>query len=75
MTSASLERHIKARTVDLGQSIAHRKKIYLDSNFWIKIREAYLGTNTDSDIHELLNLLRKGVACGNLICPMSKSIF
>lgn len=75
MISPSLERHITARTVDLGQSIVHRKKIYLDLNFWIKIRDAALGTNTDSNIHEFLNLLRKGVACGNLICPLSKSIF
>lgn len=71
----SIERHSRARQIELGQSIASRRKIYLDARFWIILRDAALGVRTDPVARKLLHHLRRGVAAGRLVCPVSASMF
>lgn len=71
----SIERHSRARQIELGQSIASRRKIYLDARFWIIARDAALGVRTDPAARKLLHHLRRGVAAGRLVCPISASMF
>lgn len=70
-----LERHSRARQIELGQSLADHKKIYLDACFWIMIRDAFLGARNDVPAQEFLSLLRRGVANNQFVCPMSTSMF
>jgi hypothetical protein len=70
-----LERHVRQRQVELAQSIAGRKKVYLDLRFWIIARKVIAGESIDSADCELLHLLRRGVSAGKLICPISDSTF
>lgn len=71
----SIEQYIRSRQIELSQSIAPRKKIYLDTRFWIILRDASLGVRTDPPACKLLHHLRRGVANGRLICPISATIY
>ena len=71
----SIERHSRARQIELGQSIASRRKIYLDARFWIIARDAALGVRTDPAARKLIHHLRRGVSAGRIVCPVSASMF
>lgn len=47
----------------------------MDVRFWIIAREVAAGKETGSSEQELVQLLRRGVACGALACPISESTF
>ena len=49
--------------------------MYLDTKFWLLLRDARLGRHSDSDIVDLLRLLQGGVEHGKLICPISADTF
>ena len=70
-----LAKYVRARQLDLYESIRLRKKIYLDINFWIDLRETDLGRSTSSTTTELLRMLREGVSAGALVCPICESTF
>lgn len=71
----SIERHSRARQIELGRSLTSRRKIYLDMRFWIIARDTALGIRTEPAARKLLHHLRRGVANGRLICPISASMF
>ena len=66
--------HVRKFELRLGESIAHRERIYLDTNFWILLREANRKGNS-SRATTLLALLRRAVSDGKVVCPISCSIF
>lgn len=71
----SLDRHVKRRVVELGCALETRVAIYLDLNFWIRLKSCMLGLNGSGDDARLLRLLRSGAAEGRLFCPISESVF
>jgi hypothetical protein len=71
----SIDRYVKSRQVLLGRSLDSRTAIYLDTNFWINLRNVAAGTCTDSTKVALLRLLREMTATGRVFCPTSESIF
>jgi len=71
----TIERHSRARQIELGQSIEYRRKIYLDARFWIILRDTALSICTDPAARKLLHYLRRGVARRRLVCPISASMF
>ena len=58
----------------LGQALARRRGIYLDMNYWIKLRDASQGRGTTTSRH-LLSVLRRGVEEGVVFCPISEAVF
>jgi len=70
-----IEKYSKSRQVELAGEIAFRKKVYLDIRFWIFARDAMLGVRTDPDSRKLLHFLKRGVADGTIICPISATTF
>ncbi len=71
----TLERYVRAKQVELARGLHRRAKIYLDVNFWIVLRETAVGKRTGAAERKLLHLLRRGVARGRLVCPISDSFF
>lgn len=71
----TIQRHSRARQIELGLSIARRRKIYLDARFWIIMRDTALGLRSEPAARNLLHNLRRGVAGGRLVCPISASMF
>ncbi|MEJ0047152.1 MAG: hypothetical protein WDN04_14320 [Rhodospirillales bacterium] len=71
----SIERHSRARQIELGNSLHGRRKIYLDARFWIIMRDVALGVHAEPTARKLLYYLRCGVTEGRLFCPISASMF
>jgi hypothetical protein len=71
----SIDRHVKNRVVELGQSIDNSNPIYLDTKFWILLRNAEAQKNTRPADYELLVLLRSLVREGIVFCPITESTF
>src|ERR671915_135308 len=71
----SLERHVKSRVVELGRLLDNRTAIYLDTKFWILLRDCAAGRNKDPAAQELLQRLRKLVQDGKAFCPIGESTF
>lgn len=70
----SIEQHVDLRIRDLGRSLSSRKAVYLDTCFWIFLRDAIEHGN-GSKAGTLLESLREGVAKMVMFCPISDSIF
>jgi hypothetical protein len=64
----SFKSYLTERRLALGQSIGNRHKIYLDTKYWILLRDHTLGRSTDAGIKKLAGLLHDGVKSTKLIC-------
>ncbi len=71
----ALDEYTKETRLDLGQEISQCKKVYLDTKYWLLLRNAVLRKEENKEIIELLSLLRQGVQLKKLICPISEDIF
>lgn len=69
----STENYIKQKRLDLYNSIKTTKKIYLDTNYWIKLRDAEKnGSSTDKKLFDKLKELVRIKKC---IIPISEITF
>ncbi len=73
--SFSLRDYIQSKQMDLGRSLANKSKIYLDTKFWILLRNYELEPQADSSIGYLHSLLTRSVEQGKLLCPLSDAIY
>lgn len=71
----SIDEYARERRIQLGQEIRERKKVYLDTNYWIELRNVKLGRQTNKIFHSTLELLKQGVSSKKLLCPISDEIF
>ena len=69
----SIDRHVERCVVALGASLDGRAAIYLDTKFWIIVRDCAAGKRTDPAALELLHRLQTLVAEGKVFCPLSES--
>ena len=70
----TLDSYVKEKRLILGQEIKNVKKVYLDTKFWLLLRDAYL-MREQSQLHtELLSLLIHLVNIKSIICPISQDI-
>lgn len=71
----TLEAYTRDIRLSLGREIAECKKIYLDTKYWLLLRDAAIGRQRDKDITELVGVLQSGVQKRKSICPISQDIF
>ena len=71
----SVEKYIKRKRVELSHEIRKSKKIYLDTNYWILLRDARTKGNVDCRIAKLLHLIEGLVKSGQVVCPISTDTF
>jgi hypothetical protein len=55
----------------LGKTVASKIRIYLDTRYWIHIREARLGRPKKPEHERIYKLLHKLVSSGKVLCPAS----
>lgn len=60
--------------IAFGEYLSQRSALYLDMNFWIRLRTAAGGGGSQTNA-ELLQVLRKGVTDGRWFCPISETSF
>jgi hypothetical protein len=71
----SLSQHRLNRIAALAGIVLTRKRIYLDTRYWLFLRDAELGRPLKPLHVELLDVLRTGVQSGRLLCPIGDSTF
>jgi len=71
----SIEQHIASRAAALAASLENKLPIYLDTRFWIMVREVEDGTSNRDDEIEIVRLLRSLVEGGRAYCPIAEPTF
>lgn len=67
----TFDSHVRNKKIELGRSLDSLRAVYLDTRYWIFIRDALLG-NPQNTIHtSLLSCLCKLVADRKIFCPIS----
>jgi len=67
--------HLEKSEEQLFNKNSLKLKIYLDTNFWISLRDVQLSRPKSNDDSLLLDKLLKLNAAGKIICPISDTIF
>lgn len=75
MPGVSASAHIDDKVAELCSQIAGRKKVYLDTCYWVYLREARLERARRPEHSHLLELLSSLVKDGRVICPVSDVAF
>jgi hypothetical protein len=70
----TIDAHVHRAQISLGEALAQRRVVSLDTKFWILLRDA-AANGTTTPATELLVLLREGMDGGRLFCPISESVF
>jgi hypothetical protein len=70
----SLERYVRAKSLTTSDKVLARKIIYLDTRYWILLREVVLDRSADTTLQKILSKLRYLVADGTVICPINADI-
>ena len=68
-------KHVQAAKVALGASLDSVCKIYLDTNFWLRLRDVCLGRNTDTDWCMMRQQLQEMATAKQVVCPLSEETF
>lgn len=63
----SVEEYIFKYKAQMDRGMAFTKAVYLDTNYWVRLRDAELGKGTDAGV-ALLRRLRSLVAARKIIC-------
>ena len=71
----SVERYARRKHIKLAHEIQSAKKVYLDTKFWILLRDARMGESTSDNIVQLLHVLEDLVLNGIIVCPISSDTF
>lgn len=71
----SLEAYAGRKRLELGRELQSAKKIYLDTKFWLFLRDIRLERRADQHLALLLELLTTLVKKGLAICPISADTF
>jgi hypothetical protein len=80
--SASFERHLKSPEVSVvdhywllreqvAETVRGRRRLYLDTRYWVFIRDAALGRAKKPEHEAILKELQERVTSGIAICPVS----
>ncbi|GAB3309182.1 hypothetical protein [Haliea atlantica] len=71
----SIDKYVKAKALELAESIQGLEKIYLDTRFWVLLRDAHMGRSKIQAAYELIGKIRSAVTSGKVLCPISESVF
>lgn len=70
----SSEEYRLRNRVQLAMQVQTKLRLYLDTNYWLRLRDCVLEKARSAEDSELLNRLRRSVAKENLIVPATEHI-
>lgn len=71
----SLDEHVRNRQLELSRYVSNRKTVYLDTNFWIILRDVKLGRRSDSLGTKLCDLIFSLSESKLCLFPISETTF
>lgn len=69
------DRYVRLRKIEMGDHVMQRERVYLDLNYWIRLRNAAMGRSSDHKSALMLGAIRKSVREKSRICPISETTF
>lgn len=69
------EDYVRARRLALGESLLKLRRIYLDTKYWLYVRDVYLNRPQKAIHTRIVEELRRLKNSGSTICPVSFSVF
>lgn len=72
---ASVATYVRNKRLELAHEIRGTRKIYLDTKFWICLRDARLGKPASASVGRLLTILEELVRQKKVLCPLSVDTF
>ena len=73
-TNVSFEEYFKRKSIELGNKVLRKKRIYLDLKYWIYCRDAKYNNPQKSIHEEIYKLLYQLVDSKILICPANWAV-
>jgi len=70
-----LDEYLRTKVLETGDRVLGRTSIYLDTCYWIRLRDAFMGRNGNDVFVKLLVKLRSAVRDGKAICPFAADLF
>lgn len=67
--------YLERKCLELGAQAMSRTRLYLDTNFWIELRNSALESNSMGSSQDLLRILREAVHERGVICTYSSHSF
>lgn len=67
--------YMRKRRLAFGEQVTQKRRIYLDTRYWIFIRDVFLGRKQKPIHAEIVEELKRLCSDGSTICPISYSIF
>lgn len=71
----SVDSYVRRKRLALGQEVRPAKKVYLDTKFWLLLRDVRLGRPANNEVVRLLQVLENLATEGLAICPISADTF
>ncbi len=71
----SIEQHIAARATALAAALEGKAAIYLDTRFWVLVREVREGVRTGPNDRKLVHHIEGLVGSGRAFCPIAEPTF
>lgn len=71
----SATQHRLSKERDLGAWVLGRKRIYLDTSWWIELLNVKLGLSSNQKHADLLLRLQSLVRSGHLVCPLGEGVY
>lgn len=71
----TIDQHVDARALNLANQLVGKAAIYLDTRFWIVVREVRDGTRTKPIERKLVHHLEALVGAGRAFCPIAEPTF
>ena len=66
--------HVRNSKITLGKNLAGKHAIYLDTKYWILLRDAETN-DANAGPTQLLHMLKRGIDDGKIFCPISETVF
>jgi hypothetical protein len=67
--------YVRQKGIALAREIKNRKKVYLDTRYWVMLREARLGRSKNRNDCAILNRLETLVKSQQAVCPLNADIW
>lgn len=71
----SLERYVRTKVLETADRVLARKRIYLDTRYWVALRDVRLQRPRTVVDEELLKTISELVSSGRAICPINANVF
>lgn len=66
-----MDAYLESKFLELGTEALERPRLYLDTNYWVNLRNSILGSNNKPAVAQLLNVLRHAVHQRGALCTYS----